>query len=326
MTSAASVRIGMLGHGAIAAEHAEAFRLLGCPLVTVMGPDRDEARKFALEYGFARFTDSVEDVVNADDVDAVVIASPSAVHSTQASAALGRGKHVLCEVPLGLTLADVLAVQAASTGRLICMVCHTQRYLAPVRRLRRRITDGQLQPLSLATTMAMYRRENVGWSGRPRTWADDLVWHHGTHAIDTALWLLDDEAAEVQATSGRPHPQTGAPMDLAVAIRTRTGRLATLALSYNALTPVNELVLVAESETVRLRDWQVLDAHGEPDAELSAGTLGDGVHSQAAAFLQAIQGERQDVPTVDEVLPIYRTVGMVADEITLQLNRSQVVQ
>jgi 2-hydroxy-4-carboxymuconate semialdehyde hemiacetal dehydrogenase len=315
----------MLGHGAIAAEHADAFGLLGCSLVVVMGPEPDAAQQFADDYGFARITDNVDEVLDADDVDAVVIASPSAVHAAQATAALQRGKHVLCEVPLGLTVNDVLAVQAASAG-LICMVCHTQRYLAPVMRLRQRITDGELDPLSLTTTMAMYRRENVGWSGRPRTWADDLVWHHGTHAIDTAMWLLDGEAADIQAASGRPHPQTGAPMDIGVVIRTRTGRLATLALSYNALTPVNDLVLVAESETIRLRDWQALNRNGEPDADLAAGTLADGVQRQAAAFLQAIRSERKDVPTVDDVVPIYRAVGLVAEQISRRLNRPRIAE
>lgn len=318
MTSPTTIRIGMLGHGAIGAEHARAFRQLGCSLVTVMGRHLAQAELFAHESGFARSTDDMERVLDANDVDAVVIASPSAVHAAQAGDALRRGKHVLCEVPLGLTLADVLAVQAARAEGLTCMVCHTQRYLTPVMRLRQRITGGDLQPLSLATTMAMHRRANVGWTGRRRSWADNLVWHHGTHAIDTALWLLDDEAADVQAMSGRPHPETGAPMDLAVAVRTRTGRLATLALSYNATVPVNDVLLVAESETVRLRDWRLLDLRGELAPDLATGTLAGGVQNQAAAFLQAVHGDTDDVPSVDAVVPIYRIVDAVADQISRQ--------
>lgn len=313
MSVTPEIRIGMLGHGAIGVEHAAAFRRLGCELVSVMGPDLSEAAEFAVEHGFTRHTDSAQDVLGDPDVDAVVIASPSTSHATQATAALALGKHVLCEVPLALSLRDVLAVQAARPDHLVCMVCHTQRYLRPVSQLRQRIVDGQLEPLSLVTTMAMYRRKNVGWSGRPRTWTDDLIWHHGTHAIDTALWLLNDEPAQVQAVSGRPHPRTGTPMDLAVAIRTRGGRLATLALSYNALVPVNELVLVAESDTVRVRDWRLL---GDPAAE--AAPLSTGVQAQASAFIRAVRGEDLGVPTVDDLVAIYRVVDIVANHISQQ--------
>jgi 2-hydroxy-4-carboxymuconate semialdehyde hemiacetal dehydrogenase len=318
MITTRPVRIGMLGHGAIGAEHARAFRAAGCELVIVMGPDDRAAELFASKYGFARATDRLDDVIGAGDVDAVVIASPNAAHAMQAIAALNGGKHVLCEVPLGLSLTDVVAVQDAAAGRLVCMVCHTQRFLPPLVRLRRRIQDGQLEPLSLATTMAMYRRENVGWTGRSRTWVDNLLWHHGTHAIDTALWLLDDEPTTVQASSGRPHPQTGAPMDLSVTMTTRTGRLATLALSYNAMTPINDVLLVGESDTVRIRDWQVQSTDGDAAPEPPDGMLTPAVRAQAQSFVRAINGERNAGPTIADVMPTYRTVQLVEDEISRQ--------
>ncbi|GAA1627466.1 Gfo/Idh/MocA family oxidoreductase [Kribbella alba] len=313
-------RIGMLGHGAIGALHAEAFRSVGCQLVTVMGPDLNEAGQFARDQGFARHTDRVEDVVEAADIDAVVIASPNAAHAAQAIAALRGGKHVLCEVPVGLSLDDVLAVQAESE-RLICMVCHTQRFLPSIVQLRRRIEHGQLELLSLSTVMAMYRRENVGWTGRRRAWDDHLVWHHGTHAIDSALWLLGDEPVAVQAASGRPHPETGAPMDVAITITTRTGRLATLSLSYNAMTSVNDVLLIGQSETLRVRDWQLQGDNGEGGHESPDDQLTSAVHAQAHAFVRAIHGEQPALPSIDDVLPIYRCVQRVEDEIALQRSR-----
>jgi 2-hydroxy-4-carboxymuconate semialdehyde hemiacetal dehydrogenase len=312
-------RIGMLGHGAIGALHAEAFRTIGCQLVTVMGPDLDDAGQFARDQGFSRHTDRAEAVVEAADVDAVVIASPSTVHAAQAIAALKGGKHVLCEVPVGLSLAEVLAVQAES-GRLICMACHTQRFLPSIVQLRHRIEHGRLELLSLATVMAMYRRENVGWTGRRRTWDDHLLWHHGTHAIDSALWLLDDEPATVQAASGRPHPESGAPMDLAITITTRTGRLANLALSYNAMTSTNDLLLIGQSETLRVRDWQLQGADGGGVHESSA-QLTSAVQAQAHAFVRAIHGEQPASTSIDDVLPIYRCVQQVEDEIAPQQSR-----
>jgi 2-hydroxy-4-carboxymuconate semialdehyde hemiacetal dehydrogenase len=307
------LRIGLLGYGAIAAEHARALAGLGCELAVVMGPTADSARAFAVEHGVERSTVELEGVLT-DDVDVVVVTSPNQLHPEQALAALQAGKHVLCEVPLALSAADAeLVAAAADAADVAFMVCHTQRFLPPIAHLRRTVSDRRLTILHLVSRTGLLRRENVGWTGRRRSWIDSIVWHHGSHAVDTALWLVDDGVERVGAELGRPHPQTGRPMDISISLRFRSGSLASLALSYNSHLAVADLLVVGEEETFRLDDGVLTDAHGAIVVPGAVDLLQNAVTAQNAAFLNAaLSGEPAD-PTARNVLPVYRVLQEVDD-------------
>jgi 2-hydroxy-4-carboxymuconate semialdehyde hemiacetal dehydrogenase len=275
-----------------------------------MGPDADAAARFAADHGVARSTDSLVDVVDADDLDAVVIASPNTEHAAQAVAALHAGKHVLCEIPVGLSLAEVIEV-AEAAGARSAMACHTQRHFPVVSNVRARIVSGEFEPISMATISAISRRSNVGWTGERRNWIDDIVWHHTTHAVDTSLWLLDDDIHAVRALAGPASAETGRPLDVSVSLRTATGRLATITMSYNAVQPVSEVAVFGRSETVRISNWQPAPATGNDPNTL----LSEGVYAQAQGFLAAIAGREAGQPSISDVLPTYRVIQQIHDQI-----------
>ena len=83
-----------------------------------------------------------------DDLDAVTITTPNAVHAEQALAAFAAGKHVFCEKPLGMTVPEVREMLAAAerSGR-VHQVAFTFRYTYSVRELRRRVRAGDLGKL-----------------------------------------------------------------------------------------------------------------------------------------------------------------------------------
>jgi predicted dehydrogenase len=122
--------VGFVGYGWIARAHAHALRTidhLSSPhrriaLRTVAGRTRERTAAFASDLGFERSTARFEDVVEAGDVDVVLVATPVEAHAEAVSAALRAGKHVLCEKPLAvdpdearelLTLADEAGVTNA---------------------------------------------------------------------------------------------------------------------------------------------------------------------------------------------------------------------
>jgi 2-hydroxy-4-carboxymuconate semialdehyde hemiacetal dehydrogenase len=309
------LRIALLGYGAIAAEHARAFTALGCSLVAVMGPKAESARAFAEEHGAARATVALEEVLGAADVDAVVVASPNDAHADQAVAALEAGKHVLCEVPLALSAAEAERVaRAAAAAGTSLMVCHTQRFWRPVAHLRRLVEDGRLDVQHVVSRTGLFRRENVGWTGRRRSWTDSVVWHHGSHAVDTALWLLDDEVDRVGAELGRRHPDTGLPMDVSIAIRSRSGALASLVLSYNSRLAVGDVLVIGEQDTFRLEGGTLAGSEGAVlESDGAAEMQDDAIRTQNDTFVRSVCSGEPAEPTAAGVLPVYRVLQRVDD-------------
>lgn len=114
--------IGLIGTGFMGKAHALAYRnaravLGGLPPVTLAllcDTPRDKARAMADQFGFARATEDWRALVADPEVDIVCITTPNRLHHEMALAALAAGKHVHCEKPLALTLAEAGEMAAAA--------------------------------------------------------------------------------------------------------------------------------------------------------------------------------------------------------------------
>ncbi|NBN79855.1 Gfo/Idh/MocA family oxidoreductase [Microvirga tunisiensis] len=119
--------IGLIGTGFMGKAHALAWRNARAVLGTVpevrlellCDTPADKATGFASQFGFARSTDDWRALVTDPQVDIVSITTPNRFHKEMALAALAAGKHVWCEKPMGLTLADgeAMAAAAAASGK-----------------------------------------------------------------------------------------------------------------------------------------------------------------------------------------------------------------
>ena len=105
----AGTRVGIVGTGWMAETHTEALRRLGIDVAGVAGRTPARAREVAGRLGLATAYDSVEALVKDDSLAAVHVTSPNDVHAEQAAAALRAGRHVVCEKPLGVTVAETAA-------------------------------------------------------------------------------------------------------------------------------------------------------------------------------------------------------------------------
>jgi 2-hydroxy-4-carboxymuconate semialdehyde hemiacetal dehydrogenase len=314
LTNQTPATLAIIGYGAIADYHALALAKLGANLVAVAGPNRDSAIAFAKRHAIPSVFEDLESAVQSTKFDGVVIASPSTVHADQAVAALKAGKSVLCEIPIGISLAQAEEVnQVALQSGLVAMVCHTQRFWPPVRALRTLLADRGLDPRHVVARSTMLRRENVGWTGRRRTWVDNLLWHHGCHVIDTTLLLIEQEIEFVSAVSGPLVPETGLPLDIAIAIKGGRG-LGNISLSYNSTVTTNDYVVITDDEAFVIEDAKLVGqdgrilAGGDPEEMLQLA-----VTSQAAEFLRAIATGERPSTCVDCILPTMRVLQTIDD-------------
>lgn len=220
------LRLGVLGAGRIGRIHAA--NVANSPhaaLVGVADPVGEAARDLAAVFGCAASTDPTT-LLERDDVDAVVICSPTDTHITLMLEAVEHNKAVLCEKPIDLDIAKVDAAVAAVErlgGRV--MVAFNRRYDPSAQAVHRTVEAGEIgdlrQVIITSRDPSLPSRRYLEYSGG--IFRDMLV-----HDFDMARWLLGEEPVEVMATASRLIDPTLAEIDdfdtVMVNLRTASGR------------------------------------------------------------------------------------------------------
>jgi len=182
------LRLALLGHGFIGKMHEQAATACGLDVSYV-----------------CRSADDWQAAVQADDVDAVVIGTPNALHHPQAMAALRAGKHVLVDKPMAITTAEgeEMAQTAAASG-LTMLVGHMWRYRNEVIAARDRIAAGAVgRPVRTRGYGIHAGWGPSGWFTDPALAGGGALIDMGIHAIDTVRFLLGDpQPVRVQASLG----------------------------------------------------------------------------------------------------------------------------
>lgn len=197
------LRWGLIGASTIAAEHMiGAFRVNGGEVTLVMSANADRAATYAKEHGIPRATSSLKDVVGAADVDAVYVSTTNDLHRDQVFAAAAAGKHVLCEKPLALTLADARAMVVESRSRGVVMATnHHLRNAATHRAMRAAIKEGRIgRPLFARVFHSVHLPPHLqGWRIERPEAGGGVVMDITVHDADTLRFVLDDEPKSVIA-------------------------------------------------------------------------------------------------------------------------------
>ena len=121
-----------------------AMRALGHEPVGVMSSRAERARKYALDHGLALATDDVSTAMTWD-ADAVYISTTNQLHASQAQLAASAGKHVLCEKPLALTVADARSVvSACASNGVVLGTNHHIRSNTVMRTVRDLVQSGEI--------------------------------------------------------------------------------------------------------------------------------------------------------------------------------------
>ncbi|MFC7546514.1 Gfo/Idh/MocA family protein [Plantactinospora sp. GCM10030261] len=203
----APLRVGVVGVGIMGADHAErlASRIAGADLVAVADADVDHASEVAARHPGVRATADAFDLIAADDVDAVLIASPGFAHEEQVLACLAHGKYTLCEKPLTTDSASALRLVEAErdkVGRPLVQVGFMRRFDPEYVELKHLIDSGRLGRLLVLHNIHRNKTSPPWFRDSSSIVNDSLV-----HEVDVCRWLFAEEIETITvltpATSGR---------------------------------------------------------------------------------------------------------------------------
>ena len=305
------MKVCLVGEGAQGLTHMEALRGMdGVEVVSLAGGIAADAEAFAREHGIGHVSTDLEECLDQPGVEAAVITSPNQLHCEQAVTALERGRHVLLELPMGLSLAESRrVVEAEERSGKVAMMCHTQRFRPEFRRVHQMIEAGDLRLHHIVQQTYFFRRVNENRFGRPRIWTDDLLWHQACHMIDMVYWLLGDPGMEAWGRCGPVHERLGVPMDICISLRSAAGCLVSAAQSFNNHGPIQgEWRFIGEEETYATGGAGLRDHRGN-EMPLPGGP--SGVEAQDGEFFAAVREGRKALTSCSEVLPVMGIIDRV---------------
>ena len=215
------MKIGLAGPGAFGIKHLDGLKNIdGADVSVIIDPNLDHAKDVAEKYGVPNAVDDLGEALQMDDLDAVILCTPTQLHAEQAIQCMEAGKHVEVEIPVADTLADAEAVDAKQkeTG-LVCAVGHTRRFNPSHQWVHQKIQAGELTIQQMDVQTYFFRRTNLNALGEPRTWTDHLLWHHAAHTIDLFQYQSGEKIVEVHGIQGPPHDELGIAMDMSIILR-----------------------------------------------------------------------------------------------------------
>ena len=312
------VRIALVGTGAFGIKHLDGLKNITNAEVTfVVGSSQAKAQVVAEQYGIPNAVGSLDEALASDQVDAVILCTPTQMHASQTLACLKAGKHVQVEIPLADALGDaeeVLALQQA-TG-LVAMVGHTRRFNPSHQYLHNKITAGELNIQQMDVQTYFFRRKNINAKGEPRSWTDHLLWHHAAHTVDLFRYQAGAPIVKANAVQGPIHPELGIALDMSIQLQAANGAICTLSLSFNNDGPLGTFFrYICDNGTYIARYDDLVTGKEEP-VDLTGVTVSDnGIELQDREFVAAILEGREPNSSVQSVIDCYRTLQALEDQL-----------
>jgi predicted dehydrogenase len=281
MNDGEKLRVGLLGVGAIAqVVHLPVLaQMSNVDLVAVCDVDQPRAKAIAERFGIPNVCRDDDVVFASDDVDAIIICSPSHLHEAQAIAGLQAGKHVLVEKPLGLSAESAQRVidVAEKTDRTL-MIAMNNRWRPDTMALRPFASNGELGDVFLTRGAWLNRKMRVvrpTWRHRRATAGGGALMDLGVQTLDLCLWMQNfPDAASV--FTHLHYPEGMEVEDSAgILVRLKNGSAVSLTVSWS---------LVAERDRHYMR---------------MLGTRGSGAIAPLGVYKEVETGQIIDVtPTV----------------------------
>jgi 2-hydroxy-4-carboxymuconate semialdehyde hemiacetal dehydrogenase len=313
------MKICLAGGGAFGKKHLDALALIdGVEIASVIGRRLEPTQELAAKYGAAHAGTNLDEALAMPDIDAVILATPTGMHAEQGLAAMNAGKHVLIEIPMADSLADseALVAKQAETA-LVAMAGHVRRFNPSHQYVHNRIIAGDLNIQQMDVQTYFFRRKNISADGSPRSWTDHLLWHHACHTIDLFMYQTGEMVTEVHGVQGPIHPELGIAMDMSIIMKTPSGKICTLSLSFNNDGPLGTFFrYICDNQTYIARYDDLFDGRDEQIDVSTVDVSTNGIELIDREFIAAIREGREPNSSLAQCLPAMQVMDMIEKQFT----------
>ncbi|MFP3042819.1 inositol 2-dehydrogenase [Treponema primitia] len=212
------VRIGSVGLGRLGLQHAEniAGRIQNAELIAICDVDKPKVEETAKRLGVKHQFTSFDDLAACKDVDAIVVVSPSALHTGQIAAAMKAGKHVFSEKPLGVTVAECKEAEKAVEAHsdLVFMLGFMRRFDESYKYAHDKVVAGEIGKPVLFRSYSQDPEKFIQGSIAFASHSGGEFLDMSVHDIDLARWFTGSEPETVYAIGAcYAHPEFAAYKD-----------------------------------------------------------------------------------------------------------------
>jgi len=199
-----SIKIGLIGAGRMGKvfAHTLAFTVSEVELLAVADVNLQASQEVAQQFGAKYAYSDYHELLGRDDIDAVVIVTPTATHAEVIQAAATAGKHIFSEKPLSQTLeACDQAMAAVEKAGVKLQLGFMRRFDPAYRMAKQRIDAGEIGlPVMFRSTSRDPKRTSLEFARRENS--GGLIMDMGVHDFDLARWLMGSEVVRVQTEGG----------------------------------------------------------------------------------------------------------------------------
>lgn len=299
------VRIGIVGLGRLGKRHALNLAKLvdGARLVAAASPVAEERAWAAAELNVPTY-DTLDALLAHDGLDAVWLVTPTSLHAEQIEAGVRAGKHVFCEKPVSLSVADCDRVMALAATRpqQVVMIGFMRRFDAGYAALKQRIDSGALGQVYRVHAESHDPIDPHGFFVKFAPTSGGLFLDCCIHDIDLVRWLVGGTPMSVSANGVRAqYPDLAACKDVDTATATVTfdnGTLATFFVSRTSHRGYEATLSVTGTQAAAragfgLQATPIIDESASQQRVTGQADFfqrfGDAFLAEARAFVQAVQ-------------------------------------
>jgi 2-hydroxy-4-carboxymuconate semialdehyde hemiacetal dehydrogenase len=284
--------------------------------VGIVGRRKEPTQEIADKYGIPNVYTELKPALKLE-ADAVILCTPTQMHAAQALQCMDAGKHVEVEIPVADSWKDAKDVKRKQeqTG-LICMVGHTRRFNPSHQWIHQRIERGELAIQQLDVQTYFFRRTNMNALEQPRSWTDHPLWHHAAHTVDLFQYQTASPVVAANAVQGPIHPELGIAMDMSTQLKTESGAICTLSLSFNNDGPLGTFLRYICDNGTYIARYDDLFTGKEEKIDVSQVAVSmNGIELQDREFFAAIDEKRQPNSSIAQVLPCYRVLHQLEEQL-----------